>query len=538
VRPALPAAVLTDATGWPAWTVLGIAVVALVPAGLRWLRVAQREHYLAGAPARFAWRWWLSEPANVALAGAALAGTALSVRWPVAAAVTLAVVAAGPIHLGVRGRTSPLVPTRRLRSLALLWAGLQGSALAVGAALGAPATVSAGSALLAPVLVSASCAVMAPLERRLGRRYVEAAAARLASVRPTIVGVTGSYGKTSTKSHLAHLVAGARSVVASPASFNNRAGLARAVNEQLADGTEVFVAEMGAYGPGEIADLCRWCPPQISVITAVGPVHLERFRSEERILAAKSEILATAATIVLNVDDPRLADLAARRRGAPGAPTVVGCSAVDTSADVALIHDGAAASLWVGGRRVAGGIRTPEGARPTNLACAAAVALALGVGEEEVAERLGSIPAVPNRLQTARAASGVAVIDDTFNANPAGARAALDLLARSGAGGRRVVVTPGMVELGPLQFDENRSFAGAACAQASELVVVGRTNRRALLRGAAAAAPGTEREGGDGVAGRAVRVVATREEAVAWVREHLGAGDVVLYENDLPDHYP
>ena len=76
--------------------------------------------------------------------------------------------------------------------------------------------------------------------------------------------ITGSYGKTTTKVYLAHLLHGSSTVVASPASFNNRAGLSRAVNEHLVPGTEVFVAEMGTYGPGEIAELCRWCPPRTS----------------------------------------------------------------------------------------------------------------------------------------------------------------------------------------------------------------------------------------------------------------------------------
>jgi UDP-N-acetylmuramoyl-tripeptide--D-alanyl-D-alanine ligase len=92
-------------------------------------------------------------------------------------------------------------------------------------------------------------------------------------------------------------------------------------------------------------------------------------------------------------------------------------------------------------------------------------------------------------------------------------------------GGRRVVVTPGMVELGPRQAAANREFAAAAARVADDLVIVGATNRRALLAGAA-----------DG--GAAVTTVDDREAAVAWVRGRLGAGDAVLYENDLPDHYP
>ena len=129
---------------------------------------------------------------------------------------------------------------------------------------------------------------------------------------PVVVGITGSYGKTSTKWYVRDLVSGTRRVVASPASFNNRLGLARAINETLTDDAEVFVAEMGAYQPGEIADTCSWIPPSIAVLTAIGPVHLQRFKSEERIVEAKSEIFEHAEVAIINVDHPALADLAGR----------------------------------------------------------------------------------------------------------------------------------------------------------------------------------------------------------------------------------
>jgi UDP-N-acetylmuramoyl-tripeptide--D-alanyl-D-alanine ligase len=125
-----------------------------------------------------------------------------------------------------------------------------------------------------------------------------------------VIAITGSYGKTSTKLYTAHLLSGCFRTQASPASFNNRAGLSRAINEQLLDSTEIFVAEMGTYGQGEIREMCSWMKPKISAITAIGPVHLERMKSEERILQAKSEITETASTVVLQVDDPRLGELA------------------------------------------------------------------------------------------------------------------------------------------------------------------------------------------------------------------------------------
>ena len=182
--------------------------------------------------------------------------------------------------------------------------------------LGLAAPLAVLAAVIVPVAVDLACAVTSPLERRLSEHFVRQAAERLRRVAPTVVGITGSYGKTSTKGHVAHLLRPARTVVASPASFNNRAGLARAINEHLSDGTEVFVAEMGTYGPGEIAALCRWCPPEIAVITAIGPVHLERFGSEDRIVEAKSEITGDGPTTWRGrVDDPRLATLADRRGG-------------------------------------------------------------------------------------------------------------------------------------------------------------------------------------------------------------------------------
>jgi UDP-N-acetylmuramoyl-tripeptide--D-alanyl-D-alanine ligase len=498
--------------------------LALVPAGARWLRVAQREHYLPGSTSRFAWRWWSSRPFALPMAVVALAAAGVAFVSPLVSLATAAVVIVGPPYLGVRGRTSPLAFTRRLRLLASVWLVLQAVVIVVGVLVHRAAPVAALGACAVPILVDVTCAVLSPVERRLMQPFVTTARARLTQVAPVVVAITGSYGKTSTKQHVAHLVAGSRTVVASPASFNNRAGLARSVNEQLAPGTDVFVAEMGTYGKGEIADLCRWCPPAIAVITAIGPVHLERFKTEDAIVEAKSEITETAHTVVLNVDDPRLAALA-DRLAAAGTKSVVRCSASDTTADVSVVAgEGvpSSVSVYVAGEAIGTDLTLPTSVQPGNLACALAVAFALGVPAEGALGRIAGLPPVANRLASAAAPSGVWVIDDTFNSNPSGARAALAELGRRAEGGRRVVVTPGMVELGPRQFEENRSFAQAAQAVAGDLVIVGETNRRAL------------EAGWSPLQARRVR---TRDEAVAWVRTTLGPGDAVLYENDLPDHY-
>ena len=509
--------------------------IATVLAGMRWLRVAQREHYLPDSATRFALRWWVRRPLNAAGLVAAVAGLVLAGKWPGAAFASAGVVAVGPLGLTLRGRTSALAWTRRLRTLAAIWSVLEAAAVVVGVLSGNGAPVAAAAALVVPALVDLAALAATPIENVLARAHVEKAAARLRRVAPTVVAITGSFGKTSTKGYVAHLVSGSRTVVASPASFNNRAGLARSVNEHLAEGTDVFVAEMGTYGPGEIADLCAWIPPDVAVITAVGPVHLERFGSLERVLRAKAEIMQRAPCGILVEDDVRLAVLADELSAGPAdedgkdVTRVVRVSATRRDADVCVIDDTDGFAVLVRGEEVA---RTGHlEARPGNVAAAVATALELGVPVSELARRLPTLPVAPHRLEASTDGRGVIVLDDTYNANPAGSDAALDALVRHGATSqRRVVVTPGMVELGPLQVDENERFASRAAKVATDLVVVGHTNRATLIRGARA---------GDGGSTTARLVTArTRDEAIAWVRDNVRAGDTVLYENDLPDHYP
>ncbi len=499
----------------------------------RWLRVLQREDYEPGSMYRF-WRRWTWPPRGVAGAAAPRSSpgnwTAL-VLWitlPVALVVALAakltvIVVIDSLLYGLtcpwglspRGRTGALKWTRRLRTLALVTLLLSVLFILVGTGVHEKLLFAALVVWLVPLLVALSAGVLAPYESRLAARFVQQARQRLDRVHPTVVAITGSYGKTSTKNHVADLLASDGGVVATPKSFNNRAGLSRAINENLNDDTRVFVAEMGTYGPGEIREMCAWCAPDVAVITAIGPVHLERMKSLGVIEAAKFEITERARVVVLNVDDPllaswpeRLGDRRVRRAGSV------------SSADVRVAPVGEIWRVWVEGVEVAELAPVP-GVQPTNVACAIAAALEVGALVSELPRRLASLRAVDHRANVATAASGVVVIDDTFNANPTSARASLAVLSGLGVG-RRVVVTPGLIELGSEQGARNEVLAREIAGAGAELVIVGRTNAAALSRGF-------------GVGARSFRV---RDDAVAWVRESLAAGDAVLYLNDLPDHYP
>lgn len=499
-----------------------LTLAAAVVGAPRWLRIAQREHYIAGSVTRFALRWWLSTLQNRVIGGALLASICIAwAGWWEGAAAAGIICLIAPLGLSYRGRTSKLAWTRRLRTIAAVGLAFFVVIAISGALTGYLAAFAATLAALTPAVTDLALAATAPLERHLSAKFMDAATSRLNNVSPRVVAITGSFGKTSTKFYVGHLLRAKYVTVTSPASYNNKTGLSRAINERLTPGTEIFVAEMGTYGRGEIRTLCDWLHPEISVITALGPVHLERMGSIENIARAKAEILEHAKVGIVNIDNPRLAAVATdyKRKGGK----LITCSATSVEADVSVVADQAKLVVSVHGNLVE--VVNLPGVFPGNVACAVAVAIAADVPLHEIASRLATLPRPEHRQAVQPTANGITVIDDTYNSNPDGALKALATLASAATGNRKAVVTPGMVELGREQAKANEIFAQQAAAIATDIIVVGRTNRRALLRGASTGAAH-------------VTICTDRSQAVAWVRSNLSDGDAVLYENDLPDHYP
>jgi UDP-N-acetylmuramoyl-tripeptide--D-alanyl-D-alanine ligase len=376
------------------------------------------------------------------------------------------------------------------------------------------------AAALALGVIELALRVATPIEGRIALRYQRLAEDRLRNVSPRVIGITGSWGKTSTKYHIRDLASPSLVVTISPASFNNRAGISRTVNEHLSDGTELLVAEMGMYGPGEIRELCKWVRPEIGVITGIGPMHLSRAGSLANIVAAKAELVEHTTAAVLWIEDPELDQLAEQLAGEQ---QVWRCGWSGTkNNDVSVERRGDAIHVYSGEAEL-GATRPGSGAHPANVACAVAALLAYGMAPSVIGSALRSID-VPDHRGSDRCDAGVTVFDDTFNSNPSGADAALARLSAA-TPGRRVVVTPGMFELGELQDSANQRFAREVVKSGAELIVVGRSNRAALARGAAEAGGG-------------YTWVRSRDGARARLRSRLEPGDAVLWENDLPDHYP
>jgi len=510
-------------------TVLAIVVgvAAVVPIAGRWLRVAQREHYIAPWVSRLAWLWIKVSPVNAILTSLVVVLTAVSVLryfsgFAIAAVILLAFL---PIGLKVRGTSAPLAWTDRLKRLLVAWIVL---VAVIGAALVfvVGATGVALTLLLAPRITDLALAIMKPVEKRLSRKWMLSARKRIKQVAPTVVAITGSYGKTSTKGYVAHLLSSAFSVVASPASFNNLLGLSRAVNDRVVPGTEVFIAEMGVYGRGEIRELSESFPPDIAAITTIGEAHLARMGSRDVIFQAKSEITEKARTVVLPIDDPLLAGLAEKCR-AEGKRVITVSTVPGTDADVVVDAAAGTISVREAGAHATASVVIPGVGHAVNLAVAVGIAHALEIPLSAVANRLDALPDSPHRAEVQHAESGVVIIDDTYNSNPVGAQRALEGAAAIAAerGGPLVVVTPGMVELGSVQVQRNTEFAASIAAAGGHLFAIARTNRAALLAGAASV-------------GGSVKIFDRRTDAVAAALDQAGDRGVILYENDLPDHYP
>ena len=317
-------------------------------------------------------------------------------------------------------------------------------------------------------------------------------------------------------------------------------GVCLAINQQLADdrSLDYYIVEMGAYVTGEIEEICGLARPAISLVTAIGPQHLERFGSIDNIVSAKYEIVSALPAdglAVFNRDDPHLRNMAAR--GHPDKILTISCE--DAGADAAAddprlvateISESLAGLRFRVQDRASGESADFETAllgrhNVGNILLAAAVARHEGMGLRDIARRAGSLQPVEARLEREQSASGITIINDGYSANPAGARHALQVLGMHP--GRRLLITPGMVELGHLMEAENRALGAEVARHASDVILVGEHNTRPLREGLLQAGFPRDR----------LHAMATLTEAVSWYETQLDAGDAVLFLNDLPENW-
>lgn len=428
----------------------------------------------------------------------------------------------------------PLVFTARVVRLYATCAVLAALALlAVRATYPAACYAAAGAVLLfSGLFMLLADAVNMPLERAIGRWYYRDAQRRLRSMRGLrVVGITGSFGKTSTKNFLYRILSEKYNVLMTPGNYNTTLGVVRTIRERLRPQHQVFLVEMGAKQRGDIREICELVHPDTGIVTSVGEMHLETFGSLDNVRRTKFELidaLPEEGAGVVNLDSAPIA------LDPPARATVgyaIGAEGADYRA-VNVRYSPAGTSFDV---QTPAGLRTGyetrllgEGNVLNILACLV-VADRLGVPERKQKIAVAQLQPVEHRLSRRTTPGGVTVLDDAYNSNPQGARMALAVLRdfRLAEGGRRIVVTPGFVELGARQAAANRELGRGMAASCDCAVVVNVTNREAIAAGLADGGFPADR----------VMLADTFAEASARLAAYLRPGDAVLYENDLPDSF-
>jgi UDP-N-acetylmuramoyl-tripeptide--D-alanyl-D-alanine ligase len=383
--------------------------------------------------------------------------------------------------------------------------------------------------LLPPVV--ALCGLAAwPLEKLISEFYFRDARRKLLCDPGLIrIGVTGSYGKTSVKHIIGAILSEKYPTLVTPASFHTPMGVSRAIREPLPPSHKVFVAEMGARHVGDIRELCRLVKPMVGVLTSVGPQHLETFKTIERVAKTKYELIEALPENSHSYfcDDHAICKQLYDRTAKPKTLVSLTPGEADVwSEHVAVSSEGSAFDLCVRGRGTVRCHTLLLGEHNiVNILTAAAVASDLGLTLNQIANGVAKLRPVPSRLELINAPGSFTVINDAFNSNPVGARAALRVLSQFPA--RRIVITPGMVELGAHEAEYNKEFGRAIAAAADIAIVVGKKRVQPIIDGLVEA----------GFPEENIHRVDNLDASTALLTTLARREDTVLYENDLPDHY-
>ena len=378
-----------------------------------------------------------------------------------------------------------------------------------------------------------------PLERTINGAYLLSARKRIKTLQPRVIGITGSYGKTSTKYILHQILSRKFNTLMTPDSYNTPMGICKVIRGDLTAEHEIFIVEMGAYKRGDIRELCNLASPQIGILTAVGPQHLERFKSIENIAKTKYELiesLPSGGLAVFNCDNEICAGLADKREhdGNPVRRYATDPFPVTSASERAELtatniqHTDAGLAFTIHTSIDTAEIRTQLLGRHnvSNILAATAVAIECGMTLEEIRIAIANVVPVPHRLQLTSNEGSVTIIDDSFNSNPVGAKAALEVLTEI-QGGKKVLVTPGMVELGEREYEENKRLGEHAADVCDLVILVGPKRTVPILDGLKAAQYPNQQ----------IIVALNLEEVKQHLATQVQAGDVVLFENDLPDSY-
>lgn len=426
-----------------------------------------------------------------------------------------------------------LVFTARIKRLYVVSIIMLGALVLVSAL--APGTITAeicrticlALSVVTPILTFVVWAITYPIEKAVSQWYINDAKKILkAHKNLTVIGITGSYGKTTTKFILNRILSEKFNTVCTPQSFNTPMGVVRTVRGSIKPQTQMFVCEMGAKNVGDIKEICDIANPDYAIITSVGEQHLETFKSVDNVFKTKFE-LADAVTkkggiTLANLDSTGIHERAESREdviyfgdGTKYSAKNVFCSEEGTTFELCLDD------VWFNVSTRLLGIHSVS-----DILAAAAMAHILGVSENDIKFAIGSLKPTEHRLELKPYINGSLLIDDAYNSNPEGCLEAVRVLG-SFNGKRKILVTPGLIELGDREYDCNYALGLEATKCCDVIILVGKERSKPMMD----AINTTDFDPSN------VYVVSSFKEATEIYTPMLTKDSVVLWENDLPDNY-
>lgn len=376
--------------------------------------------------------------------------------------------------------------------------------------------------------------ILMPVEHMINKKYWNEAASILKSMPNLIViGITGSYGKTSTKHYLERILSEDYDVLMTPGSYNTPMGVIRTIREMMKPYHSIFICEMGAKQKGDIKEICDLVHPEMGIITAVGPMHLESFKTIENVQSTKFELIDALPEVgfaVINNDFEYCANRPV--------DNVIHVERYCVGERMAKDSKYVAENIKYSPSGTSFTIKGPDGysldlttrlvgeCNISNLVAAVIIAIQFRMEDEDIRRAVASIEQVEHRLSIKQTPGGVTIIDDAFNSNPSGSKMALDVLSGF-KDGKRIIVTPGMIELGDQQAELNEKFGEEIAKSCDVAIIVGQYNRDSIVAGIKKQNFPEEK----------LHIVGSFAEAQQVLSTMLAAGDTVLYENDLPDTF-
>lgn len=381
--------------------------------------------------------------------------------------------------------------------------------------------------VITPFLCLCAWCVTYPIEKAFNRYYINDAKKILKNMpRLTVIGVTGSYGKTTTKFILNRILSEKFNTVCTPQSFNTPLGVVRTVREKIKPQTEVFICEMGAKNKGDIKEICDIVNPSYGIITSVGPQHLETFKTVDTVFDTKFELCDS----IEKNGKICLASLssAATKERANKKPfcTYIGNGTEYFADKISLSAYGTSFNLHYKNEVISLRTKLLGAHAVSDILCAAVIARMLGVSAEDIKVAVSSLSSTEHRLELKPFVNGSLLIDDAYNSNPEGSAEAFNVLAAF-EDKLKTVITPGLVELGEKEEEYNFALGKNAAKSADKIILVGKNRSIPIKKGVLEA--GYKEEN--------LFVVSSFSEALDIYKTYADNNSVLLIENDLPDNY-